>query len=498
MTVKFTQRAPGKYKLPRRDFLLGAGLLPITASMQGDWANEASAERPYADHRNINNDILKIGIIGFGFRGEQLARSLKFAHPDWIHQQKEAANKDHRHKALEDFQSLEDLRVTIAAVCDVYDRRLAKGVETGGDNTKGYKDYRQLLSDKTIQAVIIASPDHWHAQMAMDAAAAGKHVYLEKCMTRTAEEAVSLRNLIRDKGITFQLGHQGRQRDTHRKARQIIDSGTLGKISLVETTTNRNNDFGAWLWPIDVEGTLKTIDWDLFQGPTPQKVSFSPERFFRWRCWYDYGTGMAGDLLTHEYDALNSILDLGIPDSAVASGGIYAYNDGRDVPDVFQANYEYSDRKLSLLYSGTLANGTPRGTLIMGSDATLELGKSLTVWADTDSVKYKNRIEAGIIDPSKPIVNYDAGNLEVDALTSATAKYFADRGLMYTYQDGKRYDTTHLHLKEWLHCIRSGGTTSGNVDQGFQEAITAHMATVSFRQGKKVYWDKEIEQIVTN
>jgi hypothetical protein len=134
----------------------------------------------------------------------------------------------------------------------------------------------------------------------------------------------------------------------------------------------------------------------------------------------------------------------------------------------------------------------------MGSDATLELGKALTVWADSQSTKYKNRIEAGIIDPNKPIVNYDHENLELDALTSATSKYFADRGLMYTYQGGKRYDTTHLHLAEWLNCLRNGGVPSCNIDQGFQEAITAHMATASYRERKRAFWDAEHEKIVFN
>jgi predicted dehydrogenase len=493
MRKKYLDKRPGKDHVRRRDVLLGLGAIPMIATTRF----EKTVSRIVAGKPNKRmSDRLRLGIIGFGFRGEQLARSLKFAHPDWMLDQKSAAEKGVRNIALEEYDRLDDLNVDLAAVCDVFEINLTRGIEAGGSTTKGYNQYLDLLADKSIDGVIIASPDHWHARMAMDAAKAGKHVYLEKCMTRTAEEAVMLRDVIREQGIVFQLGHQGRQRDENHKAHQIIEQGTLGKISLVETTTNRNNNFGAWLWPLHEKGNRRTINWESFEGPAPNKVPFNLERFFRWRCWYDYGTGMAGDLLTHEYDALNSILDLDIPDSAFASGGIYNYDDGRDVPDVFHANYEYFDKKLSLIYSGTLANGTPRGTLIMGSDATLELGKSLTVWADSDSVKYKNRIESGIIDPDKPIINYNTENLEIDALTSATSKYFADRGLMYTYQGGKRYDTTNLHLAEWLDCIRNGGTTSCNIEQGFQEAITAHMATISYREEKKAYWDSENEKIV--
>ncbi len=159
--------------------------------------------------------------------------------------------------------------------------------------------------------------------MAIDAANAGKHIYLEKCMTRTIGEAISLRDAVKNNNVVFQLGHQGRQRDLNLKAKELIDKGTLGKITLIETTTNRNDPFAAWVWPIHEKASRDTIDWDQFQGPAPENVPYSAERFFRWRCYWAYGTGMCGDLLTHEYDAVNSILNLGIPQSAAASGGIY-------------------------------------------------------------------------------------------------------------------------------------------------------------------------------
>jgi len=277
----------------------------------------------------------------------------------------------------------------------------------------------------------------------------------------------------------------------------LYEKGTLGKVTLIETTTNRNNPFAAWIWPVHEKASEKTIDWEMFQGPAINKFPFDPERFFRWRCWWEYGTGMAGDLLTHDYDAVNHIMKLGIPHSATASGGIYFYKDGREVPDVFNATYEYPERDLTLIYSGTLANGVPRGTMIMGHDATLEIGQSLTIWADSQSTKYKSRIESGIIDPASPMVRFrPPDQVTVDAITSATSKYFADRGLMYTYLAGRRVDTTNLHISEWLDCIRNGGETSCNIEQGFEEAVTAHMATVSFLEGRKVTWDAEKERIL--
>jgi len=485
-----------KKGIKRRDFIAGLSAVPIVGLKK---PRPVPGTKPllHSSTRSINkSESIRIGIIGFGFRGEQLAQALNLAHPDWIETQKNSVKENPKNKILDDYYKQENLNIELAVVCDVFSKRVERGITAGGKTTKGYKDYRELLASDEIDAVIISTPDHWHANMVIEAAKVGKHVYVEKCMTRTATEAVEVRDAVKKSGIVFQLGHQGRQSDNHKKAKNLIDEGILGKISLIETTTNRNNPFAAWVWDIPEDANPSTVDWELFQGPTPKRHPFSLERIFRWRCWWDYGTGLAGDLLTHEYDTVNSILKLGIPHSAIASGGIYYYKDGREVPDVFQANYEYPDRDLTLVYSGTLANGSPRGTLIMGHDWTMELGQSLTVWAESQSTRYKSRIEAGMIDPTSPIVNYTPSQQSIDAVSSATTRYFANRGLMYAYQEGRRVNTSNLHLKEWLNGILRGGKTSCNIDQGFQEAITAHMATVSYREDRKVYWDSQKEVII--
>ena len=362
-------------------------------------------------------------------------------------------------------------------------------------NARGYKNYLDLLDREDIDAVIIATPDHWHARMAIDAAKRGLHIYLEKCMTRTVDEAIAVRDAVRQSGVVFQLGHQGRQRDLNHKAKDLIGNGTIGKITLVEATTNRNDSPVEWSFGWEGRASRESVDWDLFEEPVSGRSEFSRERFYAWRRFWDYGTGMSGDLFTNEYDAVNSILDLGIPVSAIASGGIYYHQDGREVPDVFQAAFEFPNRKLTLLYSGTLASGIPRGTLFMGRDATLELGRSLTVWADKNSSKYKGRIESAIIDPTTPFVRYETDRDDVDAISSPTTKYYADRGLTSTYRNGQKVDATQLHLAEWLHCIRIGGTTSCNIERGFEEAVSAHMATLSYREGRKVHWDAKNEVI---
>ena len=402
--------------IKRRDFLAGIASVPILGS-SGVIRDETRGSKGVLPPDE--SDPLGIGIIGYGRRGDELVNAME-------------ANK---------------LNIQFRGVCEVSDHRMETGLAAAGSEAKAYKNYLDLLDDEQIDAVIIATPDHWHAPMAIDAARRGKHIYLEKCMTRTPDEAIDLRDAVKKSGVVFQLGHQGRQRDLNIKARELVEKDTLGKITLIETTTNRNDPGDGWKTEgEDIAGTA-SIDWDLFQGPGTEKQPFSPERYFGWRNYWAYGTGMSGDLLSNEYDVINSILDLGIPQSSIATGGTYFHLDGREVPDVFQAAFEYPDRALTLLYSGTLASGVPRGTLIMGRDATLELGRILSVWVDKQSIKYKSRIEAGIIDPSAPFVNYQKDPNTVDAVSSATSKYYADRGLDHTYREGKVVNPTQLH-----HC----------------------------------------------
>jgi predicted dehydrogenase/uncharacterized membrane protein YphA (DoxX/SURF4 family) len=519
---------PGEASLGRRDLLqLLAGVPVLGGLLYATFRKKAEADVrreavmaelqvPETGPAVISQAVsrppsrrIRLGVIGFGGEGESLVRHAGFAHPDVIADWEKARAENPRDTRLKDFLGQEDLNVDIVAVCDAFTVRADRGVAASKNDTRPgggsrplpgatvYRRYHDLLASPDVDAVIIATPDHWHSRMAIAAAEAGKHVYLEKCMTRTAEEAVALKEaLARRPSVIFQLGHQNRQAEAHQKAREVVKAGILGPITLVEATTNRNDPWGAWVWELHKEGNPATIDWEHFQEPAPHKVPFSPERFFRWRCWYDYGTGLSGDLLSHEYDAVNQILDLGIPAAATASGGIYFFKDGRDVPDVFQVVLEYPDRDLTLLYTATLANGRNRGMVFMGHDATMQVGTGLTVTADASSTRYKDKIKDKLIDPSMPLFTYRPGFKGIDAVTSATEEYFVSRGLLWTYRGGKRVSAYHLHVKEWLDIIRDGGDTSCNVERGFEEAISCHLATASFLQGRRVRWDPVKQKIV--
>lgn len=453
---------------------------------------------------------IRLGIIGCGSRGGYLLKALGYLPPEQIDQYREwAAINKYWEDYMTDFMAQDNLNVKITAICDVFDINAETAIITGanefrngkggqmGDPPKRFRTYKELLASPDVDAVIIATPDHWHVPMVIEAARQGKHVYCEKPLSWTVEETYEARKVVKDTGIVFQLGHQGRQTDSYHVARSLLQKDVIGKISMIEVCTNRNDPNGAWVYDIHPEASPNNIDWKQFIGPAPWH-DFSLERFFRWRCWWDYSTGLSGDLFTHEFDAINQILDLGIPYSAVASGGIYFFKDGRTVPDVLNMAFEYPDRDFSLLYSATLASEKDRGKVIMGHDGYLRFGEALEVLADPKSTKYADQLQKGIIQPHQAIFSYMPGRDRVDAITSATEKYFAARGLLYTVRNGRTYDTSHLHLREWINYIRlnNGRQPSCNIDVSFEEAITAHMGTISYHQGRMVYWDKANEAIV--
>lgn len=510
--------------LNRRDLLKGLATLPVLgflgwglyrqkthyAEVSRNMLEKVSVQVPDAFPPLVPGKKLKIGIVGFGGRGRYLAKAMGLIHPESLdHWKKNAKDNKWWQEYLRQFMEQEDLNIEITAVCDVFDINAKKGMaiaanihKNGKDGEMGklpvrYLTYQELVRDPEIDAVVVATPDHLHVPVALEAVRHGKHVYCEKPLSWTIPETYAIRKAVKESGIVFQLGHQGRQTESYHAARSLINQDVLGKISLIEVCTNRNDPNGAWVYDIPPEAGPGNIDWKQFIGPAPWH-EFSLERFFRWRCWWDYSTGLSGDLFTHEYDAINQILDLGIPHSAMASGGIYFFQDGRTVPDVLNMAFEYPNRDLTLLYSATLASEKDRGKVIMGHDAYMELDETLVINADPRSIQYAEKIKNGIIEPNKPIYTYVPGQNKVDAVTSATERYFAGRGLLYTYRGGKQVDTTHLHVREWLNCIRKGDGSqpSCNIDMAFQEAITAHMGTVSYHEGRRVYWDGEREVMV--
>jgi predicted dehydrogenase len=509
----------------RRDLIKGLVGLPIVgglfAAASARYSSDNKVKETILSELNINavappssgpmsGDAIRLGLIGFGIRGKQLMRALGFADKEWKESMAAAAAKNSNDSRLKDFVEQENLNVQIRGVCDVFDTYAEMAVETGtvdGNKPIRYRTYEEMIAAPDIDAIVIAAPDHWHAPMAMAAARAGKHVYVEKPMTHNLSETYELYNTIHETGVVLQVGHQHRQTQSFLTAIDAINKGVLGHISLIQTNTNRNDDNGAWQYDIHEAANPQTVDWSQFLGNAPE-IPYNAEHFFRWRKWWEYGTGLSGDLLTHDFDRINCLLKMGIPKTVVASGGVYTHNDGRDVPDVFQVVMEYPDffigssqekgkeKGMTFMYSATLGNQYDRGTILMGHDATMELGNSMTVYADPRSSRYADWLKNNLVSEGVPLYTYNPQAKGLDGVTSATARYFADKGLLFTYRDGKRVDSTHLHMREWLSCIRNGGKPSCSIEEGFQEAIAAHMGTLSLKTGRRVEWDASARKVV--
>ncbi len=455
--------------------------------------------------KSSGGDLIRLGIVGFGNRAEQLSSALGFRHPEEVEEMK-------KNETLEEWMAQDYLNVAITGICDVFDLHAERGlaiasndIRPGGDKAtklpvKRYRTHEEMLADKDIDAIIIATPDHHHAPISVKAAKAGKHVYCEKSPALLESELNELYNTIKGSKIVYQLGHQITQNVVFQQAREIIKKDILGKITLVETTTNRNTADGAWIRHLDANGKLKpgderSIDWNQWLGDRPF-VPFSIERYYSWTKYFAYDMGMIGQLFTHEFDAVNQLLRIGIPKSVVSSGGIYYWKDDRDMPDLLHCVFEYPDHDLTLIYSATLSSSRERGRVFMGHDASMELGESLSIKADFNSTRYKDKIETGIIDTSVPMIAIQPGSGKVDAVTSATERYYAARGLTTTNIGGRQVDVTHLHLRNWLDCIRNGGEPKANIERAFEEGIACLMAHKAYVEKRRVEWDPVNRKIV--
>ena len=510
----------------RRDILKGFFSLPVFGVFGLEFWRKLSHERDkktellqklelsqqapaLSTNMQSSSEHVRLGIVGFGARGEYLARMLGFAHPDWIASQQQAENSDR----LTDYLEQADLNVSLAGICDVFDMRAERGLQAAhnpnhasgkGATVKRYATYHNMVASPDIDAVIVTTPDFHHAPVSIAAVDAGKHAYCEKGMTRIKTEVYAVESAVKaaqkSKNIKFQVGHQYTQNPVFHKAREVLDKRLLGQITMVETFTNRNTPHGAWVRHLDGNGNPKpgsaeSIDWQEWLGEAPQ-VPFSLDRYYNWTKYWDYATGLSGQLMCHEYDAANNLLDLGIPASCVAAGGNYVFKDGREIPDIFQATFDFPEQEITMHYNASLASSKKRDRTIVGRDGWMEVGNSLKVFPDGNSARYAEAIRQHVVDPGTPMFYFQPGSNQLDAITSATEKHYATSGLLYTYQAGQRVDVSHLHLREWLNAIRHDTALSCPIERGFEVTIACHMATKAYRENRRVTWNPMKRRIV--
>ena len=434
-------------------------------------------------------DELRLAVIGTGRRGQDHLAALGYLD----------ASSMLASRKKSDYEPLPGQRVV--AVCDPFTVNLDEGarqVRAKLGEVTPYADYRDLLDREDLDAVVIATPDHLHTPIAIAAIKKGLDVYVEKSISNNLAETFELEAALKEHGRILQSGFQARQDHMHKQAAQVVKNGTIGKVHMVETFFHRGGEAGAWVFPNEKNGgpPREQLDWDLFLGDAP-KVEYTPKRYFGWRCFWDYSTGISGDILTHVLNSMKSIVGVGVPDAVVASGGIYYWKDGRETPDHFHVLLEFPNEEISITFQSTLSNSFQKtATLFMGEDGTVELDWRLRVYADRFSKKYTKQVASGAYNPQAPFINLEDSAAGMITKAAPSQLWLGGLGATLTTRaDGEVRDTTRLHHQNFLDCVR----TRLQPDAGFEDAlpvtIAAHMATTSFRERRRVRWDAATRSI---
>jgi predicted dehydrogenase len=420
-------------ELNRRNFLKAAAIAAGPAMVSAQAAS----------------DKVNVGWIGVGTRG--------YAGLDWLHTA--AANN-----------------VQITAICDTYkgyiDRALDRMQTVWGNKPKTYLDYHDLLADKSIDAVYIMTPEHLHHDMTIAALKAGKHVYIEKPLAHTIEEGFDIVKAWQASGKIVQVGTQNRSSSLYKKAKELIHQGMVGDVHFVRAFWYRNGlpNEPSWRYIIPSEANPQNTDWNRFLGTAP-KHDWDPHRYFQWRLYWDYSGGISTDLLVHQTDIVNFMLDKSVPQSCMASGGIYRWTDktdDRDVPDCLSAIYDYSDR-MQLNYSCYLGNEFfGYGEEICGNEGTIRVMNRQDLYFEPEM--YNNH-------------RTDRPNRAPEAIKARAAIHI--NGL----QEYKESDGAINHFRNFIMAVLGKEKVIAPPPVGQQAAISGHMATLSFKNQKKIVWD---------
>jgi predicted dehydrogenase len=409
------------------------------------------------------SDTIGVGFIGIGIRGEILVRAT---------------------------QAIPGTR--IVEVCDVYDGHFARAGELLGTVRTG-RDYRRLLENADVQAVVIATPDHWHRQMTIDALAAGKDVYLEKPMTHRWEEGPEIIKAAAEGRRVVMVGSQWQSMPANERAIEMIRSGKLGKVTRVHGAMHRNTATGAWYYPVAPDASPDTIDWDRFIGPAP-KVPFDARRFFQWRLFWDYSGGLPTDLFVHMITATHTIMGAKMASRVIALGGIYNWTERREVPDQMTASAEYPEG-FTLTMTATANNNHPAPILtIMGTEGTLEYhGTKLVYHPEPMLENYSYSTAAW---PKAARQRYAEQHDLDPASMRPRATASVSKPPAETIETPGR-DSTEAHLAKFYDSVRSRRQPVEDAEMGHLCAAVGHMVNLSHKARKEITWDAAARAVNT-
>lgn len=382
--------------------------------------------------------------------------------------------------------ALEVPDIILIAVCDLYQARLERAKSLWGENLLTTTDYNVLLQNEDIDAVIIATPDHLHKKISVDALKADKHVYCEKPMLHSINEGNELVKAWKTSGKVYQVGSQGLSSLGNEKAKELLEQGVIGKLNYAEGFWARNSPIGAWQYPIPEDASPDTIDWERFIEEAP-KHSFDPVRFFRWRNYLDYGTGMAGDLFVHLFSSLHFITNSLGPTKIAAMGGLRFWKDGREVPDVLLGMFDYPNTKnhpgFNLSLRCNFVDGTSGNTYLrlVGDQGAMDIEWDRVVLRKNEPVSMND-----------PFSKEKTGQV----ITSEQRKKMLPPPEII-YEAEKGYKGAHYdHFSNFFEAIRNGNKLIEDPEFGFRAAAPALLCNQSYLDNAILGWDPEKMKII--
>lgn len=422
----------------RRTFIKTAGAAAAAATAASAW--KPSAAYALAPGRVIGaNDRINVGYIGLG----------RHATGRGLYHLTQLAGKK------------QEYNIENVAICDIYDGYIDNCRKNHKfADSKVYRDYRKLLEDKDVDAVFISTPEHWHAIQSIEAAEAGKDIYVEKPMTRYFEETFKVRDAVVKNKRILQVGSQGCSDPKWAKAGELIDQGKIGQILWAQGSYCRNNPGGEWNYGVDEGANPQNLDWQAFLGPAPKRP-FDKERFFRWRKYWDYSTGIVSDLFPHRFHPIMKATGLAWPVRVTSNGGQYnpRSKKDRDVADTVFVTVDFLGPKgpYTLILAGCTENEYGLEDVIRGQKGTLLLSN--------------NRIE---LRPQRPFAD------EIDPETVTIGGEFIEP-----------------HHKNFFDCIRSRQTPNCDIELATRVQATIALAERAYRENKTMLFDPATMKVKT-
>ncbi len=375
------------------------------------------------------------------------------------------------------------------AVCDLYDSRHEAAQEAVQKTVPATRNYREILDRKDVDAVIVAVPDHQHRRIVVDACAAGKDVYCEKPMSHNVEDGFAMVDAVRKNNRILQVGSQRVSSVVYEKARQLFAGGALGDVFFIEGFSDRNSASGAWVYPIPPDASEQTIDWNEFLVGAPKRP-FDAARFFRWRCFADYGEGLAGDLFVHLLSGIFFVSGTNeAPQRAQSSGGLYRWKDGRDFPDLIETLFDFPKFRVVLRSNLNNAGGEP--IRFHGTKGTMEISGQTLVFTPQDSTPK----------PEGYSIKGWPTRLRKQYLEQWQAEHPLPDPRDYqpaeaeTFTAPPEYSDVSAHQANFFDAVRTRKPTVENEEFGNHAAIGCHLANYAYFKNTIAMWDTKAKTI---